>query len=399
MSKKLTGLKIALIRGDDLNKFEMQNYEPLVKKFDLTAYTTHSSKFGINEINIPIKKLHSPQQIVPLFPLPFRRYLQATLHRFGYESVMFGLERELADKDIAHVAEVFNGYSYQAIKTKEKQKRLKVVVTVWENIPLIKRNIQSFRFYDEELRNKVVRNADLFMAVTERAKRALILEGVEEERIRVVSLGVDLDRFKPTEKNKKLLKTLGLANDNLIILYVGRLTWEKGVYDLLYAVKMIFQDPQFSHKKIKLLYVGSGNESNGIAVTARILGIASNVKIIGHVPYREIHEFYNVADIFVLPSIPTRWWQEQFGMVLVEAMASGKAVISTLSGSIPEVVGDCGLLIQPCDPMSLYYAIKKFALDDGLRKEMGRRAMIHAQRHFDRRYIAIQIGDIYESLI
>lgn len=383
-------MKVAIVRGMNLNKFEMQSYEPLTKKHDLTAYTTYNHKFEIDRIQIPIKKLHCDEEFTGRLPFPFNRFFGSMIYRLGYDSCMLGLGKELKDKDIAHVTETFNAYSYQAVKTKKRHKRPKVVVTVWENIPFrrVNRHVLEVR-----------RNADVFIAITNRAKEALKIEGVDEERIRTIPAGVDMDRFRPKERNRELLKRLNLANDDIIVLFIGRLTWEKGVYDLIYAAKMIYEDPELDNKPIKFLLVGDGIEKEKILEKTKELRISDRVRLIGDVPYIEIHEFHDLADIFVLPSIPTRRWQEQFGMALVEAMASGKATISTLSGSIPEVVGSCSLLVQPNDPLSLHYAIKKLITDEELRSKMGKQATSRARRQFDRNIIANRINEIYEGLV
>lgn len=388
-------MKIAIVRGENLNEFEMQNFEPLKKRHDITAYTTYNHKFEIDRINTPIKKLHSLEEFTQYIPLPLRYCFDGVFYKLGYNSHMIGLERELKDKDIAHVAETFNGYTYQAVKTKKKQ-RIKVVVTVLENIPF---NSLLPRFLDiDKLRNSVRENADAFIAITKRAQESLLLEGVEREKIHAIPLGVDLNRFKPRKADGTLLNELRLNENDFVILFIGRLIWEKGIYDLLYAIKMIHRDRELDNISIKSLYVGNGLDRKNIAKTIRNLGISKNVKLIGTIPYHEIPKLYNIADIFVLPSIPTRGWQEQFGRVLVEAMASGVAVISTMSGSISEVVNDAGILIQPNDPLSLYYQIKKLILNRELREELSKKARTRAKKEFDYEKIAIKIGKIYENL-
>jgi glycosyltransferase involved in cell wall biosynthesis len=129
------------------------------------------------------------------------------------------------------------------------------------------------------------------------------------------------------------------------------------------------------------------------------LELKKNVIIAGNFSYSEIPEIHNLADIFVLPSIPVKNWQEQFGMVLVEALASGKPVISTLCGSIPEVIGNAGILIQPNDPLSLYYAIKKLIIDEDLREKYSKLARTRAEDIFNPEKIALNLKREYEKLI
>jgi glycosyltransferase involved in cell wall biosynthesis len=107
---------------------------------------------------------------------------------------------------------------------------------------------------------------------------------------------------------------------------------------------------------------------------------------------------HNLADIFVLPSLPIRTWQEQFGYVLAESMACGKAIVSTMSGSIPEVVGDAGILVQPNDFVSLAQALEQLLVDADLRRSYGRRARQRAEDLFDANKVSATLRRHYDSL-
>jgi glycosyltransferase involved in cell wall biosynthesis len=89
-----------------------------------------------------------------------------------------------------------------------------------------------------------------------------------------------------------------------------------------------------------------------------------------------------MADIFTLPSIPVDYWQEQFGIVLIESMASGKPIVTTISGSIPEVVGDAAVLVQPADHLALYHAFKDLVLSKEKCRSLGNRARARAEELF-----------------
>lgn len=240
-------------------------------------------------------------------------------------------------------------------------------------------------------------HTDIFMAVTERAKMALMVEGVPEEKIRVVPAGVDTARFKPLPRDASIRSGFSLADGDFVVLFMGRLIREKGIYDLVHAVKLISLDPEL--KRVKVVVAGSGPERQNLELLANRLGIKERVRFIGGFPYKEVQRIYSMADVFILPSITTPLWQEQFGMVLAEAMASGLPVISTLSGSIPEVMGDGGILIQPNDPVSIYREIKKLALDEASVKRLGLIAREHAENRFNVYKISGQIEAVYKELL
>jgi len=390
-------MKIAIIRGPMLNKAEMQSYEPLKKYFDVTAYYTNDHFSDVSIVDLPKKELRSLEGV---FGMPFAKLMEYPLRVLGYRHHIIGLEKELAPFDIVHTAETYHAYSYQAVKAKEKY-GTKVVVTCWENIPFFVEDTWLF-WYNcrHKIKEKVRERADLFIAVTERAKEALIYEGVPEEKISVIPVGVDIDTFKPVNKDEEYLRKFGLKKDDFVVLFVGRLLWEKGVYDVLYAAKRLLSDPELKHKSLKFIFVGGeGPEESGMRKLINRLDITESVSIVGTFPYSEMPAIHNLADVFVAPSIPIRDWQEQFGMVFAEALACGKPVVSTLCGSIPEVIGDAGILVQPNDPLSIYRELKRLILDEKLRRKYGVLARERAEKVFDPEKIALRIKREYEKLI
>jgi len=390
-------MKIAIVRGQYLNKFEMQNIAPLENKYDIIAYTTHSNIFDTRNVGIPLKKLYSIESISRLAYGLVRRGSEKLLCRFGLENYIFGLEKELHGCDIVHTAETSTRYSYQVIKLKKKI-GFKVVATVWENIPY-REECFFTHIKGMDHRKRVVReNVDMFIAVTEKAKEALLLEGVKEDKIHVIHPGIDLSRFKPLSAGETLLREQGFSKDNFVILFIGRLVYEKGIYDLLLAAKKIIEDIDLSKFLPRFLIVGSGPEHVNVLRLLNEWRIEKYFKLKGNIIYDEIPYYYNLADIFVLPSLPVRTWQEQFGMVLVEAMASGLPVITTFCGSIPEVIGNTGRLIPAGNSFMLYREIKNLILNKTLRDGLGKKARERAEKEFDSIKCAEKIADIYGSL-
>lgn len=365
--------RVAILRGPNLNSWEMQNYEPLCKSFDITSYTTNQPSFDITHIKIPIVKL-PPHPENPAY--------------------MIGLEAELLDKDIIYTADITWIFTSQAALMKQKFGK-RIVALEWENIPFAYEENEQTREMKQFNRQMV----DHFVAVTERAKEALILEGVPEEKISVIPMGIDTDRFRPDEESVPgSRRVLGIGKREKVILFTGRLVWEKGIYDLLYAARLVSLDSRLRNENIRFIVIGKGPESEGVRNRVRELGVAHLFTFIESYPYHKMHEMFNMADIFVLPSISTRSWKEQFGMVLIEAMACGLPVISTHSGSIPEVVGDAGILVQSNDPGALSGAIVKLLQDDILRRELSIKGRERAINEFDSQKIAHRFGLLFEEL-
>ncbi|MBI4682659.1 MAG: methyltransferase domain-containing protein, partial [Nitrospirae bacterium] len=193
--------KVAVVRGANLNKWEMQNYEPLLDSYDITAYTTSETYFDVRDIKLPVARL------------PF--------HSQGLLMEMQGLNDHLADKDIVFSADITYKFSAQAVRAKQ-QFGNKLICLEWENIPF------NYEEYDvvREIKELVRNGADHFIAVTERAKEALVLEGVPEGKIDVIPMGVDLSIFKP--RGNDILKDrseLGINSDETVVLFIGRMVW------------------------------------------------------------------------------------------------------------------------------------------------------------------------------
>ena len=388
--------KLLLIRGHRLNKWEMQNYEPLRKYYDIKAVASYDHRYPLEEIKLPIIKLHSLREIIGRVP-KVRGLFNIIFRGWALKDYLLRLRHLLAWADIVHSLETHEHYifSYQTSVLKRKYS-FKLIITHWENIPFAYEDMKSNR----DIKPLVQKRTDHFLAITEMAKTALLFEGVPEDKISVVNYGVDLERFSPKPKNKDTMAKIGLCSDDIVILFIGRFVWEKGVFEILFAMKSLLDEVKgINRNRIKCLLVGNGEEKNRLHELITSLNLKNSVMILPDFPYCKIPEIHCLADIFLLPSAPTKHWLEQYGMVLIEAMAVGKPVISTLSGSIPEVVGTGGLLIPPADHVSLFHAMKTLIESADLRMEIGKRARLRAEQKFDATQAAQKIHQIYQKVL
>ena len=384
-------MKVGLIRGAYLSQFEMQTYEHLLPEVQLEAYHIRINRFPVDDVRVPIRKLHCIDDPIALVSTRlgfyFDLFLQATC---GLDYYHFGLMNALADRDIAHTMETFNCFSYQALQAKRRY-GTKLVVTVWENRPYAAERFAAKR----RMKYEVIQHADLFLAITPRAARCLALEGAEEQKIKVLPVGVNLEKFQPRPKPVEWMKSFGLCEDEFIILSVAALLWEKGVYEILHAFKQLtLDDPNC---RLRLIYAGSGGEKESLQDLAERIGLKGRVSFLKF-PYDEIHLAYNMADMFVLASAPRKGWLEQFGYVLAEALASGTPIVTTLSGSIPEVVGDAAVLVPPSDFLALRDAMHDLIRHPDKAKELSRKGRARAETHYDSRENALKIRKAYEQL-
>ena len=378
--------KLAIVRGPGLNSWEMQMYTPLSDAYEIAAFVSRNHYFNVGAIPVNIHKLFS----VGMF-LRARVLRKPMIALMGDYHDLQGLERSLKGFDIVHCTDTMYYFTYQAAKAK-KSCGFKLALTIWENIPFLHHNRAAAKH-----KKIIFDRTDLYLAISERAKEVLLLEGAPAEKIKILMPGIDIGHFKPMDKDPELLRQFNCHEDDFIVLYVANLFREKGIFDLLFAFRSLL-NRRGNSKKLKLLIAGRGKELNNISRWIETLQLTQNAFLIGSHPYAIMPKIHNLADVFILPSMPSPRWQEQFGYVLAESMACGKPVISTLSGSIPEVVGDAGKLIQPNDFVSIMKAIEELIEDEQLRKEYGARGRHNAEQRFDARLVSQELRTIFGSL-
>jgi glycosyltransferase involved in cell wall biosynthesis len=118
-----------------------------------------------------------------------------------------------------------------------------------------------------------------------------------------------------------------------------------------------------------------------------------------NISYPIIQDEYRNHDLFILPSKPTQYWQEQYGMVLVEAMACGLPIITTTCGAIPEVVGDSALLVPHSNAPKLYGALKTMIDQPLLRRQYRMRSLDRVKKYYNSKFVADKINDVYMNCI
>jgi L-malate glycosyltransferase len=147
----------------------------------------------------------------------------------------------------------------------------------------------------------------------------------------------DAELFKVRDPKDRIntRKELGLSADSIVIGYFGRLTQEKGVQDLLNGI-MLLEKETFK-EKIEFLFVGNGKLFDEIKEFSEN-GRSYKTRLTNAIPHDQVGTTLAAIDILIVPSRTTQSWKEQFGRILVEAMACGVAVIGSSSGNIPNLI-------------------------------------------------------------
>ncbi len=218
----------------------------------------------------------------------------------------------------------------------------------------------------------------------------LKFEICEKDKIVTIHSGVNIERFlKAKVKKEEKKKTLGVNPNHPVVGTVGWLLPIKGPKPLLNAMKRIWQD----HTDVELVFVGKGELEESLKKDAMNMGVSEKVKFLG---WRDdIHEIIPIFDVFVLPSL-----NEGMGRVLVEAMASGRPIVASRAGGIPDLVihEQTGLLVSPADESGLADAIHRILQDPEKAKIMGQKGKARSKR-FSVESMVAKIDALYTDLI
>jgi len=373
-------IKVAFVRGKYLNNFEGQNYAFDQHKIKLIGFSSMNALH--RDFSFPVMRLASISDF-----LGDVKAVKAIANRaWGDSQVLFGLSKFASQFDIFHTADPHYYYSYQLAKLRSQNKIKKLLVTSWETIPHNNETVST----KKKIKQFVLRHADKFLCYTEKAKQCLIKEGVDGNKIEVIRLGVNLDTF-PKKRTISAEENKGIN-----ILLVGRLVEEKGIIDLYNAVKNI-KKQSLKIKSLSLTIVGDGPLKHRLEKMIKKDSLTQCVHII-QTTYESIPKVFREADIFVLPSKRNKTWEEQYGMVLIEAMATGLPIVAYDTGAIREVLSEAGSLVKEGDITGLENEIKSLIESPSLRQKIGTMGRRRAEKEFDSRKTAKKIEQLYKKL-
>lgn len=194
----------------------------------------------------------------------------------------------------------------------------------------------------------------------------------------IIPMGIDYQLFS---SGKAHALRAELPKETLLLLFVGRLVKKKGVDDLLTAFAS-FSTAQ--KKRTQLWIIGDGSEKKALEQRCQSLGLNTQVTFLGKLPNEQLPNYYAAADIFIAPSITDSSGDtEGQGVMLVEAMASATAIISTDTGGIREVIkqGYTGILVAPQAPLELKSAMLQLIEDSQLRKKLAEQGQATAHHY------------------
>jgi glycosyltransferase involved in cell wall biosynthesis len=231
------------------------------------------------------------------------------------------------------------------------------------------------------------------ITVSEASKRDILRYfRVAESRIDVIYNAID-ERFWQEPDNDEIDRVRQRYQLNApFVLYAGNIKPHKNLERLIEAFHILRQSPAF--KDVQLLIIG--DEISKYATLRRAVHrhkLHKFVRFFGFVPDRTLAALYRLADVFVFPSL-----YEGFGLPPLEAMASGTPVVTSNVSSLPEVVGDAAIMIDPYEPAAIADAIERVLTDDALRADLRRRGLARAREFSWERSIS-RVREIYNEVM
>jgi len=238
---------------------------------------------------------------------------------------------------------------------------------------------------------ETLKQADKIVVVSNATKEYVLHLGANSSSVEVLYNGVDLDRFKPLPKVKEeMRRKLGVLRDAKVVFTVRRLVFKNGVDTLIDAASIVVKKQQ----KVVFIVAGKGPDMVNIQRQIECMGLEENVKLIGFVADEDLSLFYNMADLFVLPSKSG----EGLPLVALEAMACCLPVVATNVGGINEIMmKGFGKLVPADNSEALADAIVEFISANNSSDSSELRAIVEDRFSWDRN--VTRLIEIYEELI
>lgn len=293
--------------------------------------------------------------------------------KFSWFVYPFFLKRKIKniEADIYHADYVTTG-----VPLISKKKR-PVVVSIYDVIPFTYKKVNfmdKIRVLWYKHCFRIIKDADAIIVLSKDAKKqALKYTDLDEKKIHVIYIGVDQNKFYPLKK---------VYGNKIKIGYLGGVGGRKNVILLVNAFKELVK----KYDNIELHIGGTGEQFE----TFKKMNI-KNMYLHGRIPENKINEFYNSLDIFVFPTL-----SEGFGLPPLEAMACGVPVVVCNVSSMPEVVGDAGILVKPT-VKDMSRGIAKLIKDRKLREKLSKKGLKRAKK-FTWKKCAEETLKIYDSV-
>jgi glycosyltransferase involved in cell wall biosynthesis len=288
-----------------------------------------------------------------------------------------GALMERVKPEVVHIdEEPYNLATWLALRL-ARQHNAKALFFSWQNLN------RRYPFPFSLLESYVLRHSDYAICGNQEAVQVWQAKGYTGPTAVIPQFGIDPALYAPKPTTKK--------SQPFTIGYAGRFVPEKGAQLLIEACAQLQGDT-------RLVLVGSGPQRDSLIELVRQHQLGDKFAIRPWMPSTEFPQFLQSLDVLVLPSISQPNWKEQFGRVLVEAMACGVPVVGSTCGEIPNVIGDAGLVVPEGDITALANALRRLQSDAALRSQRASQGRQRALECFTQQRIAAETVQVYRTL-
>ena len=233
----------------------------------------------------------------------------------------------------------------------------------------------------------VMNNCDIITTVSKALKKEV--KTITHKKIQVINNAVDSTLFKPRPKSNKIIKNHYLESD--FILFVGRLSPEKGLEYLIDAMALILQN----FPKIKLLVIGDGPKKEKMEIKCKELNISDKIIFLGKISNQSLPQYYQSSKMLIVPSL-----REGFGINIIESLACANPVIASKVGGITDIIKhkENGILIEPKNHLMIADAVLNLLNSDDLYEYLSKKGLESVRDNFSWEKISMQYYNQYKLL-
>jgi glycosyltransferase involved in cell wall biosynthesis len=325
------------------------------------------------------RRIHLEQSYLEGYELLIEKIaLNGHFHLHFYPNL--GKHMRRLKPDIVHIdEEPYNLATFQAMRLAVNVGARALFFT-WQNL------LRRYPFPFNWMESYNYRNAAYAISGNKEGVEVLRGKGYRGPVAVIPQFGVDPQIYKPSTSDQKA------SPRSFQIGYVGRLVEEKGVDLLLRAVAGLEGDWLLS-------ILGDGPLKSRLERLAQELNTGDRVVFESQLPSTEMPSYYRHLDVLVLPSRTRTHWKEQFGRVLIEAMACGIPVVGSDSGEIPRVIGEAGLIFPEEHATRLRGHLSRLMRDKRLCYALARKGRTRVMERFSQRHIALATYEVYVDMM
>jgi glycosyltransferase involved in cell wall biosynthesis len=250
----------------------------------------------------------------------------------------------------------------------------------------------------KSIEQKVLKRSDQIVVLSEYTRKKLQQTyGLSPSKVSVIHGGVDLERFRLTTDKDRIRARMGLPEDNFILFTVRNLVPRMGLENLISAFEIV----QNGRRDLLLIIGGEGPLEPALKEQTKRCGVEDFVRFAGYIPDQNLPAYYQMADLFILPTTEL----EGFGLVTVEALASGLPVLATPVGGTREILAKLGsdYLFDDSTPQSIangiLNALNGWATDKAFYKNISETCRKVAEQHYSWDNHVSKLEDLFYSML